>query len=71
MFPGQPVIVTSDADWQDQVRRATGGGGARAVLDGVGGSLTRGRGLPLAEADRDTYYAGGERGVCRLSRRRS
>ncbi|MEU2372575.1 zinc-binding dehydrogenase [Streptomyces pseudogriseolus] len=41
MFPGQPVIVTSDADWQDQVRRATGGGGARAVLDCVGGSLTR------------------------------
>ncbi|MCM3301598.1 alcohol dehydrogenase catalytic domain-containing protein [Streptomyces pseudogriseolus] len=41
VFPGQPVIVTSDADWQDQVRRATGGGGARAVLDCVGGSLTR------------------------------
>ncbi|MDT6987246.1 alcohol dehydrogenase catalytic domain-containing protein [Streptomyces lusitanus] len=40
MFPAQPVIVTSDADWQDQVRHATGGG-ARAVLDCVGGSFTR------------------------------
>ncbi|MEU5462579.1 zinc-binding dehydrogenase [Streptomyces althioticus] len=41
LFPAQPVISTSDADWREQVRRATGGEGARAVLDCVGGSLTR------------------------------
>ncbi|MEU1924386.1 zinc-binding dehydrogenase [Streptomyces albogriseolus] len=40
LFPAQSVIVTSDADWREQVRRATGGEGARAVLDCVGGSLT-------------------------------
>ncbi|MGA5806316.1 alcohol dehydrogenase catalytic domain-containing protein [Streptomyces cellulosae] len=42
LFPAQPVISTSHADWREQMRRATGGEGARAVLDCVGGSLTRG-----------------------------
>ncbi|MGA5080216.1 zinc-binding dehydrogenase [Streptomyces griseoincarnatus] len=49
LFPAQPVISTSDADWREQVRRATGGEGARAVLDCVGGSLTRDLAALLAD----------------------
>ncbi|MFJ8999288.1 zinc-binding dehydrogenase [Streptomyces sp. NPDC102359] len=41
LFPTLPVVTTSDADWREQVRRAAGGQGARAVLDSVGGTLTR------------------------------
>ncbi|WP_405953494.1 zinc-binding dehydrogenase [Streptomyces phaeochromogenes] len=39
-FPELPTISTADADWRTQVRDATGGQGARVVLDAVGGSLT-------------------------------
>jgi NADPH:quinone reductase-like Zn-dependent oxidoreductase len=39
-FPGIPALSTDDADWRAQVRDATGGRGARVVLDAVGGSLT-------------------------------
>lgn len=39
-FPGLPTVSTADADWRAQVRDATGGRGARVVLDAVGGSLT-------------------------------
>ncbi|MFD9024269.1 alcohol dehydrogenase catalytic domain-containing protein [Streptomyces parvulus] len=39
-FPELPTISTADADWRNQVREASGGRGARVVLDAVGGSLT-------------------------------
>ncbi|WP_221358006.1 alcohol dehydrogenase catalytic domain-containing protein [Streptomyces beigongshangae] len=39
-FPGLPTISTADTGWRTQVRDATGGRGARVVLDAVGGSLT-------------------------------
>jgi len=39
-FPELPTVSTADADWRSQVRDATGGRGARVVLDAVGGSLT-------------------------------
>ncbi|MDQ1040110.1 NADPH:quinone reductase-like Zn-dependent oxidoreductase [Streptomyces sp. V3I8] len=38
-FPGLSAVSTADADWRTQVRDATGGRGARVVLDAVGGSL--------------------------------
>jgi NADPH:quinone reductase-like Zn-dependent oxidoreductase len=39
-FPELPAVSTADADWSEQVRAATGGRGARVVLDAVGGSHT-------------------------------
>ncbi|MDQ0408511.1 zinc-binding dehydrogenase [Streptomyces sp. NPDC000349] len=39
-FPELPTISTADANWRAQVREASGGRGARVVLDAVGGSLT-------------------------------
>jgi NADPH:quinone reductase-like Zn-dependent oxidoreductase len=59
-FPGLPTVSTTDADWRTQVRDATGGRGARVVLDAVGGSMTGD--LVALLADGGTLIAYGQLG---------
>lgn len=41
LHPTLPVIATCDDDWPEQVRHQAGDQGVRAVLDCVGGAMTR------------------------------
>ncbi|WP_245880712.1 zinc-binding dehydrogenase [Streptomyces zhaozhouensis] len=49
LYPSQPVVVTRDGDWREQVRRHAGERGVRVVLDSVGGAMTRDLSALLAE----------------------
>ncbi|KIF75534.1 alcohol dehydrogenase [Streptomyces sp. 150FB] len=57
-FAGVPTVSTSDDDWHEQVHAATGGKGARVVLDALGGSHTPRLAELLADGGTLVLYGG-------------
>lgn len=57
-FPGLPVVTTEDADWQDQVRKASDGAPLDVIVDPVGGELATDLFGLLADGGTVVLYGG-------------